>query len=276
MPDLIGENSYSKKCNLKLKGGGMENLKVKRFTSDSKEINTALNSLRSSSMLDSFSKHKKCPPNMFCQFCLLRSIIFRINLPKGRQAIMPLEVECQSIITENITETEVLSSVLDNACNSFPAFADTIKPQWRCLCCQNMKSNDGKSIITLDSEAKNREISDLLNTKYNTIKEEHLKEALNHVVCHDTNFEMILQNGHKSCAFSSSENLELDLEEILRFGGKSWQCVGVISNLEESYFKVEKKWFVSSENKKEIEICKNFKIKNGCVAIYDEINIEDS
>ena len=42
LPDLIGENSNSKKCNLKLKGRGMENLKVKRFTSDSKEINLSL------------------------------------------------------------------------------------------------------------------------------------------------------------------------------------------------------------------------------------------
>ena len=240
MPDLIGENSYSKKCNLKLKGGGTENLKVKRFTSESKSINTALNSFRSSSMLDSFGKHKKCPPGMFCNFCLLRSIILRINLPKGRQAIMPLEVECQSFITEKITEIEVLSSVLENACNSFPAFADAIKPQWKCLCCKNTKSNDVESIITLDSAAKNREISNLVKTKYNTIKEVYLEEALYHVVCHDNNFDMILQNEQKSCVFSSSENLELDLEEILRFGGKSWQCVGVISNLEESYFKVEK------------------------------------
>ena len=160
-PDLIGENSYSKKCNLKLKGGGTENLKVKRFTSESKAINTALNSFRSSSMLDSFGKHKKCPPGMFCNFCLLRSIILRINLPKGRQAIIPLEVECQSFITEKITEIEVLSSVLENACNSFPAFADAIKPQWKCLCCKNTKSNDVETIITLDSAGKNREISDL-------------------------------------------------------------------------------------------------------------------
>ena len=63
-PDLIVKNPYPKNCNLKLKGGGMENLKVKRFTSESKEINTALNSFRSSSMLDSISNIRPPHPTL--------------------------------------------------------------------------------------------------------------------------------------------------------------------------------------------------------------------
>ena len=54
-PDIIYSSSVSsgRYTDLKLKGGGKDNLKVKRFTSDNNNVNLALNALRSSSMLNS-------------------------------------------------------------------------------------------------------------------------------------------------------------------------------------------------------------------------------
>ena len=53
-PDIIHSSSGScgQYSDLKLKGGGTDNLKVKRFTSDRNNINLALNALRSSSMFN--------------------------------------------------------------------------------------------------------------------------------------------------------------------------------------------------------------------------------
>ena len=53
-PDIIHSSSVScgQYSDLKLKGGGTDNLKLKRFTSDNNNVNLALNALRSSSLLN--------------------------------------------------------------------------------------------------------------------------------------------------------------------------------------------------------------------------------
>ena len=72
-PDIIYSSSVSsgQDTKLKLKGGGKDNLKVKRFTSDNNNVNLALNALRSSSMLNSYGEHQQCDAKTFCNFCLL-------------------------------------------------------------------------------------------------------------------------------------------------------------------------------------------------------------
>ena len=60
-PDIISSSSVSsgQTTDLKLKGGCKDDLKVKIFTSDNNRVNLALNALRSSSMLNSYSEHDK-------------------------------------------------------------------------------------------------------------------------------------------------------------------------------------------------------------------------
>ena len=100
-PDLLGRKVYkfspskSKESynledtsNLKLRGGVGENVKVKKYVSNTKDINLVLNSLRSSSMLASLTLHNKCPAKNFCKFCLLRSTIIKINLQKGKNLLI--------------------------------------------------------------------------------------------------------------------------------------------------------------------------------------------
>ena len=85
---------------------------------------------------------------------------------------------------------------------------------------------------------------------------------------------MTLQNEQTSCIFYSSETFELELDEVLEFAGKSWKCVGVISNSNESFFKVDNKWLECSEENEIIECCKSFLIPDGSVAVFDQINVE--
>ena len=120
-------------------------------------------------------------------------------------------------------------------------------PQWSCSCCTNVEANNTESIIILDSEDKNRKINHLVEAKYNSIKQEHLEEALTYVVCHDSGFSMTLKKEQTTCIFHSSEIFELELDAVLEFAGKSWRCVGAISNSNESFFKVDNKWFECSE-----------------------------
>ena len=251
-------------------------MKVKKYISNTKDINLVLNSLRSSSMLASFTLHNKCPAKNFCKFCLLRSAIIKINLQKGKQLIKPLEVECKPFSAVGITPIEVLKSVLDNASQSFPSFSGIITPQWSCSCCRNVEDNNAENIIILDNEATNRKITHLVEAKYNSIKNKHLEQALEHVVCHDSDFDMIIKKEQKSCVFHSSEVFELELDGILEFSGKSWRCVGAISNSNESFFKVNNKWYECSEENEIYECCQSFLITDGSVAVYDEINVESN
>ena len=58
-PDILHSSlgSCGQYSDLKLKGGGSDNLKVKRYTSDRNNINLALNALRSSSRFNCYGIH---------------------------------------------------------------------------------------------------------------------------------------------------------------------------------------------------------------------------
>ena len=87
-PDLILEN------NRKLKGGAKEET-PKQFVSKTDKYNTVLNLLRSSKLFEQFNNHEKCQVTDFCSFCLLRSLMLKINNTKGRKKIIPVEIEIQ-------------------------------------------------------------------------------------------------------------------------------------------------------------------------------------
>ena len=73
----------------------------------------------------------------------------------------------------------------------------------------------------LDNEDENRKINRLVEAKYKSMKQEHLEEALKHVVCHDSGFSMTLKKEQTTCIFHSSEIFELELDAVLEFAGKS-------------------------------------------------------
>ena len=94
-------------------------------------------------------------------------------MSKGRQSIQPVEVEVQ-VNSDNMSIIQILQNILKNASQSLPSFLNVIKPLWTCTCCSKQSSNTEGNIIFLDNDAENREISNLLNIKYCSLKEEHL------------------------------------------------------------------------------------------------------
>merc|ERR1711888_36785 len=85
---------------------------------------------------------------------------------------------------------------------------------------------------------------------------------------------MTLKKEQTTRIFHSSEIFELELDAVLEFAGKSWRCVGAISNSNESFFKVDNKWFECSEENEIYECCTSFLISDGTVAVFDQINVE--
>ena len=125
------------------------------------------------------TKHNKCAVNQFCNFCMLRSAIYRINLIKGRQSLKPVELECQPFKNVDQPIIEVLEIVLENAYISCPLLSNEIIPQWQCSCCTNTsKLNNMEFVINMDNETKERDSTNLIEIKYNSLKEGHLKNNL--------------------------------------------------------------------------------------------------
>ena len=164
----------------------------------------------------------------------------------------------------------MLKNVLESSMESYSLFTNEIVPKWECTCCTNvLKSNNGEFIIQLNHQTTDREINNLVEMNYNSLKEAHLNDQ----IVHESNFDLVLQSYMKSCIFHSSEDMKVNLNSIIQFGGKSWKCTGAISHSYKSFFKVKNNWFVSTEKTKEIELCKDVFIRDIAVAIYDEINI---
>ena len=164
-----------------------------------------MNALRSSCMFNSSGNHEKCASKTFCNFCLLRSLVFKINMPKGRLLLQPVEAEYQLNETDSMSIVKLLEKFLNNASQSNVSFSNVIKPAWTCSCCRKQNSSTDGSIIHLDNVTESREINRLLKAKYRTLKEQHLEIALSEFVLHSQNFELTLESHQTSCAFYSSK-----------------------------------------------------------------------
>ena len=142
----------------KLKGGAKNekknDLKTKQFTSKIEAYNNALNLIRSSKAIEQFNNHHKCSVANFCSFCLLRSLMYKINTSKGRQFIVPVEVECQHGLTsETRSNSTMLEQILENAFTANPAFKNAISPSWCCNICNHTLSQDEGMFVNLGGDA---------------------------------------------------------------------------------------------------------------------------
>ena len=119
----------------RLKGGAKkEKIKIKYFGSKEVKFNIILNLLRSSRLIDCFNKHNRCEPSLSCSFCLLRSLMNKINNPKGRQAVVPVEIECQPFSLQQPVSS-LLDQLMIRVNASYPEFKNAMSPTLYCICC---------------------------------------------------------------------------------------------------------------------------------------------
>ena len=229
--------------NLRLKGGAnkkTQDLKIKTFISKSEFLNEALTVLRSSNLFQSFKDHKKCPVKSSCSFCLLRSTILKANLPSGRQAVTPVEIECQDL-KQNSVEM-MLAAIFVNATRSMEEFSAALYQEWNCSCCKSYL-NAEDYFINLDQDFGSKNIGNLLQRKYETIVEQHKIEERNLKGFHEENFNMRLHKDQKTCVFYHAHGMDVNLLELVPFGGKLWKCVGLVTDALDSYFRQEYDWY---------------------------------
>ena len=257
----------------RLKGGARkEKIKIKYFESKMEKFNIVLNLLRSSKSMDSFNKHKKCEPSLLCSFCLLRSLMLKINNPKGRQAVIPVEIECQHFSLLQPVSS-LLNQVIARVNASYPEFKNAISPTWYCTCCNTSVGFSDECFINLNHEIKNKKLDELIGIKYNSLLKDHReKKSLDGNGTMEENHELIFGNEQKTCQFYGSD-MQVNLQEILTVGGKLWKCVGA-TNGTDSFFRINNEWFMSSKN--DVTKLQDFSLENISLVSYDRFDIGES
>ena len=163
---------------LKLRGGAQTPKKKdhpKEFSSTFEELNTALNVLRSSTSILCLKNHRKCRIGEFCDFCLLRSLIIKINSPKGRQRIIPVEVECHLERTDYpIFYIGFLYEVLRKAFSANMEYEKEMCFVLRCNSCNEEITKDDDFALNLESDAENRNVKHLLEVTIKKMWKYHI------------------------------------------------------------------------------------------------------
>ena len=264
------------KHNLRLKGGAnkkSQDLKIKTFISNTEFLNEALTVLRSSNLFQSFKDHKKCPVKSSCSFCLLRSTILKANLRSGRQAVTPVEIECQDL-KQNSVEM-MLAAIFVNATRSMEEFSAALYQEWNCSCCKSYLNGEDY-FINLDQDFGSKNIGNLLQRKYETIVEQHKNEERNLKGFHEENFNMRLHKDQKTCVFYHAHGMDLNLLELVPFGGKVWKRVGVVTDALDSYFRIEYDWYkFKNEEAASKLLDTDLDVGHVVCAVYDVDVIED-
>ena len=163
--DSVGHTALSSKKNeakLRLKGGA--NKKIKTFISKVEFLKEALTVLRSCNIFMLFKDHKKCPVKSSCNFCLLRSTILKANLKSGRQAVTPVEMECQNF--KELSVEMMLEAIFVNAACSMKEFSAALYQEWKCSCCKNYMNGE-EYLIYLEEDCGNKNIGNLLKKNMN-------------------------------------------------------------------------------------------------------------
>ena len=219
-----------------------------------------------------FKDHKKCPVKSSCNFCLLRSTILKANLKSGRQTVTPVEMECQNF--KELSVEMMLEAIFVNAACSMKEFSAALYQEWKCSCCKNYMNGE-EYLIYLEEDCGNKNIGNLLKKKYESVIEQHKIEERNLAGFHEENFNMTLNTNQKTCVFYHSLGLDVDLLELIPFGGKLWKCVGVITDSLDSYFRSEGDWYKLKENAVSKIYDTDQEVTNVVCAVYDEDIIKD-
>ena len=167
-PDRI--HFPNKEC-LKLRGGA----RLKFFDTDEDEIVKVLSLFRSIRVFEKFKEHMKCKlaskhtKSSLCSFCLMRSLVIKSKISKGRQVIKPVEILCNiSVETIALPTFKIVDTLFENISNSFAQFNEVVATRMVCSDCNMALNLTDNYCITLDQEGKEmNKIENLLNMKTN-------------------------------------------------------------------------------------------------------------
>ena len=169
-PDKINRSSKL----AKLRGGAKQTTKVKSFATDDLNIITLLNILRPLNLFKLFNDHQKCDlvnknhRENLCKFCLIRSLMLKINRSKGRMNVQPREFFAAFEELDSETLIEDIEFVICQINSIIPNFKEHFLVNWNCSeCCEE------DIIIDLTCEDSNQDISILVNSYEQQVYKEH-------------------------------------------------------------------------------------------------------
>ena len=228
---------------------------------------------RSSKAFYYFDHHKKCPVNLMCSLCLTRSLICRINEPKGRRTIIPHEMESIKILDDVCMDRKwsFFYNILHKCVSQDKQLQEIICPAFKGLSCKTIISNHNKELwLQLYSNDRNINIMELIDSKLESLKIEHSLESTNED-CHKHSY-IVLEENQKTCIINSW-SMKIDLNENLFFGGKFWKCISVATNSSDCYFRNGHVWYLVSD---QCNVIDESTLMNVSIAVFEVIDLQES
>ena len=168
----------------------------KKFICDDDDVQQLLAVLRSLDLFYNFSHHAKCSLSQkntrdnLCSFCLIRSLVVRINEDKGRKALKPVELMAQ------FSNNCFSSSLVENLVMIFESMAE--------------------GNLQLDAMI---HLPDLIVELPSTDR-----ENLSQVISDSEAWK----SGSKILFVSSPHGIEFDVSQPLKIGNEEWKCKAAI------------------------------------------------
>ena len=242
----------------KLRGGAKQATRVKTFATDDLNIATLLNILRPLNLFKLFDDHQKCDlvkknsKEQLCKFCLIRSLMLKINQSKGRMNVLPLEFFAAFEELDSETLIEDIEFVICQINSIIPNFKEHFLPNWNCNEC-----SDEDIIIDLTCEDSNQDLSILVNSYEQQVYKEHANHQ---------GTVLKLSNSCTVLIFYSDSKMSVKFGKSLSFGGIKWKCKSF--RIENDCYFATKEGFVKASNTSSF-INNNDKVENVDLAVYE-------
>ena len=211
--------------------------------------------------------HTQCSVEEQCQFCLVRSVIKRINDAKGRQKIIPVELEC--IKYENIIgKWSHLHQLLKMCIERNKEFKTVICPEFSCLSCNSTVSTDNEIWIDLHQAKNDETIYDLIEKMMNELREKHQKES-RHSYCKES---YIVLNENQQTIIFAGASMVVNLNENIFVGGKYFKCISAATS-STCYFRNNENWYSAVDTIQEVF---DYNVDGISLALYESIDFPDT
>ena len=262
--DCLGPNRGNCTQNVKLrggaKGGANTSNKVKSFAADEDTL-LLLNLLRPLQIFKLFSDHQKCKlvnkntRQFICKFCMLRSLMLKINQEKGRLEIIPDEFLAAFEDLDSESVIEDIETIIGQIDSIITGFKENFCVKWNCSNCQ-----DEDVIIDLScDDDSNQDISFLVNNFEQQVYQDHGK--------HDGTILKISDTCTVLCFYSETK-MAVKFSKLLSFGGKRWKIKSLVTT-KDCYFSTKGGYVNASDTSSFIN--NNDKIENVELAIYESL-----
>ena len=154
-----------------------------------------------------------------CKLCLVRSLVTKINSPKGRVKIKPTEYLAgfQDLVLSNNIQEDV-SSLFKLLVQIYPCFESRCHLRFNCATCGALPM-----IIQLDNRNQSQTLTESLRNLERNLHKSHLTHNGPQLVISEETSLIFLE---------SSDGISVDTKQSTSFMGKLWQIKSIVLDSE--------------------------------------------